>query len=181
MGMGTAVDPQGRLAATTELHLGRRTRSRVHLIDLSDGSRQTLPWPTEDEVFMVRAVYDGAVYLNARSSQTTLRWRPGTEPESLPYQVQELDPYSGTAKAYRHDTGFVLLAPDGSTRPLTPEAATARLVPGGTLLCHFDYRPAAVRLVAAADSRPPCTSCRTAPKPPRRYPPDPSGTALTTC
>ena len=54
--------------------------------------------------------------------------------------------YSGVAKAYRPDAGFLLVMPDGTSRPLPKEAATANLVPGGTLLYQFQYQPATVRI-----------------------------------
>jgi len=102
-------------------------------------------------------VHGGAVYFHARRAGTTLRWTPGGEPEPLPYRVDEVDPYSGVAKAHQPDAGFLLVSPDGTTRPLPREASNAHLAPGGTRLCQFQHQPATVRLFEASEHTGPAT------------------------
>jgi hypothetical protein len=126
-----AVDPDGGLVAVAVGVRGRQPRSQLTLVDLADGWRETMPWSVADEHFEVTAVHGGAVYANARSVETTVRWTPGAAPEILPYHVEEVDPHSGAALAFRRGQGMLVVTPEGAVRPV-PQA---RLVPGGDRLC----------------------------------------------
>ncbi|WP_157963671.1 DUF6042 family protein [Actinocorallia populi] len=119
----------------------------VRLVDLADGSTQTMPGLENDRRPEAIGIFAGQVYVN-RSSATkrpypqTWRWRPGQAPEQLDVLLQWVDPVTGTALAARKD-GRLLIAADGTTRRL-PIDPSARLAPGGRLLYTMRRDPHAL-------------------------------------
>lgn len=143
-----ALSPDGRYLATVESHIGRRSWERPHLIDLADGSRESLP--ASEQWGQATAVHEGAVYFNAgfdvnRPRPKTIRWRPGQEPEPMSFTISRLDPLSGTILAFDDEPGTLLLRPDG-TRNRLPAGRTFELVPHGTQVCEFLAGPPRINL-----------------------------------
>jgi hypothetical protein len=152
MGWRAAIDPTGQRLALVETHIGRRSRGRLHLFDLGDRSRQTMPWPEDDAHLWVIAVRDGVVYFRPQQSDdTTWRWLPGSDPQPLPYRLHGLDPYTGTALASDRESGMMLIDPDGTARPLAAEPSVA-LAPGARYL--YTWRHEAPALVLSDVSAP---------------------------
>ena len=147
-----AVSADGRYVAYAEARIGRRAVSRLYLVDLADGSRETMPWNEVYDDPSVSALHGRTVYAITRKG--TVRWTPGTEPQPYPYSVYSLDPVSGTILGSSPERGRVVVHPDGTVEPLRVEAQS--LAPGGTRLLAFRYSPPAVTLfdVAAGADRP---------------------------
>jgi hypothetical protein len=140
-----AVSGDGRYAAFSESHYGRHSWAKLHLVDLSDGSRETMPWNDESDQPSVVALHGGAVYAGTR--RATVRWTPGAEPEPYPHYVYGVDPVSGTVVG--SDTqGRIVVHPDGTVH--RPRVDAHWLVPGGTRLLAFRYSPPAVTLFDVA-------------------------------
>lgn len=129
-GAGMHVSVDGRFLAAGE-------PQALHLIDLADGMRRTLPW---DEQPRVIGLHDGWVYFHAAGR--TLRWRPGATPTELPVHLDAIDPTTGTALAANKD-GRLVLHPDG-TRTHLPIDPTAQLTPGGSALFTCTQDPPTV-------------------------------------
>jgi hypothetical protein len=150
-----AIDGTGTQLAFLGARLGRSASSRLHLVDLHDGSRESMPDEYPDIARYVVGVHDGTVYLDDRTSSA--RWRPGTEPESLPWRVRHLDPYSGVMLASGpdstdHQPASLLVRPDGTTRRVATDPAKAyQLAPGGRQLVTWTHEPPAMALVDVAD------------------------------
>jgi hypothetical protein len=145
-----AVDESGRLFAFVEFRSGRRAWTRLHLIDLADGSRQTLPWDETDHFLEVIAVRGGVVSFAQRShGDRTMQWVPGSEPQTLPYRLRRLDASTGTAVGFKGDGELLLIRPDGSSQRLDADP-TVTLAPGARFLYTFRYDPPAI-LVSDVD------------------------------
>ncbi len=140
------LDEHGRLYAVVEWHLGRREWYRLHVVDLADGSRRTMPWDESQELIL-NAVHDGAVRFN-----TTMQWRIGHDPEPAPYPVSTIDPVSGTALYHDPQQGMIVTGRDGVPRRFTG-SYQARLAPGGARLYEFVHSPPSLVLFDAATSR----------------------------
>lgn len=140
------LDEHGRLYAVVEWHLGREDWFRLHLFDLADGARRTMPWD-ESRPLTLNAVHDGVVRFN-----TDMQWRPGAEPEPAPYPVTTVDPVSGTGLYFDPQQGPTVITPDGTRRPFTA-GHDARLAPGGDRLYEFGHAPASLILFDATTSR----------------------------
>jgi Family of unknown function (DUF6042) len=140
------VDEQGRLLAATEVGLGRDSRRLLHLVDLSDGSRHTMPG--DDHGGHVVAVHGGAVYVLGAGATPSTRWSPGGDLERLPHRLTQIDPLTGTGCAVTRE-GVLLVRPDGSTR-VVPVDLTAALVPGATHLYTVRKGPSAITLFDVA-------------------------------
>jgi hypothetical protein len=123
-----AVDAQGELFAAVESHIGRKTWSRLYLVDLADGTRHQLPGPTDEVMHWVAGVYDGVVYCGLHGEQS-LAWRPGSDPVALPYTVTEVDRYSGALLAH-DDDGPLVVRPGGAIHRIEATYGT-QLVPAG--------------------------------------------------
>lgn len=139
-----ALDPTGRRLAVVEAHTGRRSWARLHLLDLADGSRQTMPWKADDPQLAVIAVHGDQVYVRGGRSGDTLLWRPGTAPRPLPWRVRQVDPYTGVLLA-GDDAGSLLVYASGATRRLGTDSLV-RLAPGATSLCAWTYEPPTLSL-----------------------------------
>jgi hypothetical protein len=148
-----AVSEDGRWLAFAEGRHGRHGWYRVHLVDLADSSRHTMPWDGTDEHLAVVGLHTGVVYVRARTG--LLRWAPGAgpaadpgasaAPEPLPYELHDLDPLSGTRLTTEGRPELVLTRPDGTATRLTLDLSAA-LAPGGTRLYTFRSSPPAVTL-----------------------------------
>ncbi|GAA2732469.1 DUF6042 family protein [Actinocorallia aurantiaca] len=119
----------------------------VRLLDLADGSAQTMPGLEDDFWLQVIGVFAGQVYVNRSSVNgppypRSWRWRPGHAPEQLDVLLQWVDPITGTALAARKD-GRLLIAADG-TRLRLPIDPSAELAPGGRLLYTMRRDPHAL-------------------------------------
>lgn len=145
-----ALGEDGRYLAVDESHLGRRSWSRLHLVDLADGSRQTMPWDEEDVGRFVVAVDGGAVYFQSGHARlASMRWSPGSDPELLEHRLREIDPLTGTRLADDDDPGVLVVRPDGTSRRVLIDPAVA-LAPGGERLYAYRYSPPAVTLFDVA-------------------------------
>ncbi|MEU4777721.1 hypothetical protein [Micromonospora sp. NPDC023633] len=144
MGWRAVLDAAGERLAVVEFHVGRRSRNRLHLVDLADGSRQSMPWDEADNVSAV-GIHDGAVYASVDGGVASVRWVPGEEPEPLPHALRQVDPYSGVALARDRSHPVLLIRPDGEVVPLPVDPAAA-LVPGGRQLYSWVYAPPSLRL-----------------------------------
>lgn len=138
----TALSEDGRHLAVSESHYGKRPRSRVHVIDLSDGSQQTLDWPGGD--LRIVGLHGGAVSF-ATDQGASMRWAPGSEPGPLPYELRAIDPLTGIALAEGGASGPLVISPDGEHRNV-PVTQLAELAPGGTRLYDLRYEPPALTL-----------------------------------
>lgn len=137
-----AVDERGRLLAAKESVHGRNARQSVHLVNLSDLSRQTMPG--DDHWGHVVALHGGAVYLRGVGATPAKRWSPGGDPEPLPHNLNQIDPLTGTWRVLTFD-GVLLVRPDGSTH-MVPVDDSAALVPGATQLYTLRNGPPAITL-----------------------------------
>ncbi|WP_157751851.1 hypothetical protein [Actinoplanes derwentensis] len=140
------LDEHGRLYAVVEWHLGRQEWYRLHVLDLADGTRRTMPWD-DSRPLTLNAVHDGVVRFN-----TDMQWRPGSRPEPAPYPVTTIDPVSGTSLYYDPQQGPSIITPGGTRRRFTGGYG-ARLVPGGNLLYEFGHAPTSLILFDATTSR----------------------------
>jgi hypothetical protein len=139
-----------------EEHYGRRSWHRLHLVDLADGSRRTLPGHDDDErAPVVAAVHGGAVYLTFGSGTGLLRWVPGSDPQPQPIRWRQLDPLSGVMLAQGDGAETLVLQPGGAGRRLVIDLG-ASLAPGGKRLYTYRYDPPAMTLfdVATGADRP---------------------------
>ncbi|MBQ1073284.1 hypothetical protein KBX06_08910 [Micromonospora sp. C31] len=144
MGWHAVLDAAGDQLAAVEYHVGRRPRHRLHLVDLADGSRRSMPWDETDHVSAV-GIHAGAVYASVDGGGASVRWVPGEEPEPLPHALRQVDPYSGVALARGGSHPVLLVRPDGEVVPLPVDPA-ATLVPGGRQLCSWVHAPPGLRL-----------------------------------
>jgi hypothetical protein len=150
-----AVSADGWYLALAQSGYGRRPKFALHVVDLADGSRQTLPWP---ESVTIAGMYGGAVYFGSDSAGG-LRWTPGSDPGPLPWPPRTVDSRTGVmlvdGEAAGAD-GWLVVGQHGE-RTNVRVTASADLAPGGTQLIDFRYAPPAVTLfdVAAdgADAR----------------------------
>ena len=145
---GGVLDRGGHRLAVVEEHYGRRSRHHLHLIDLADGSRQTMPWDESEDLALL-GMHDGVAYFQRRYPPLTMRWEPGGAPEPLGYEILQLDSVSGTALAADRD-GLVVIRPDGTRHRMALDTA-ARLAPGGTKLHSHRYSPPAVTVFDIPD------------------------------
>src|SRR6266511_1243407 len=144
-----ALSEDGRYLAVDESHHGRRSWSLLHLVDLADGSRQTMPWD-EDAFFSITAVYGGVVYFQGgRAQSVSMRWSPGSDPEPSQHRLDEIDPLSGARLAHDDQPGVLVVRPDGTARRVLVAAGVA-LAPGGERLYAYRYSPPAVTLFHVA-------------------------------
>jgi hypothetical protein len=144
-----ALSEDGRYLAVDESHFGRRSWSRLHLVDLADGSRQTMPWEEDVGLFVV-AVHGGAVYSQGEHARiASMRWSPGSDPEPLEHRLREIDPLTGTSLANDNEPGVLVIRPDGTSRRVLIDPAVA-LAPGGERLYAYRYSPPAVTLFDVA-------------------------------
>jgi hypothetical protein len=67
------LDRGGHRLGVVEEHYGRRSRHRLHLIDLADGSRQTMPWDESEDLALL-GMHDGVAYFQRRYPPLTMRW-----------------------------------------------------------------------------------------------------------
>jgi Family of unknown function (DUF6042) len=160
--LGAELAPQlarsedGRHLAVNESGGGRRRWSRLHLVDLADGSRQTMPG-RDDECHHVVALHGGVVYFQAGHALTgTVGWSPGADPELLQHHVDQIDPLSGTRLAHDDQPGVLVVGPDGTARRVMIDPRVG-LAPGGERLYAYRHSPPAVTLfevaTGAADPR----------------------------
>jgi hypothetical protein len=140
------LDEHGRLYAVVEWHLGRQEWYRLHVLDLADGFRRTMPWD-DSQPLTLNAVHDGVIRFN-----TDMQWRPGNDPEPAPYPVTTIDPVSGTSFYYDPQQGPTIITPDGTRRRFTA-SYDARPAPGGDRLYEFGHTPASLILFDAITSR----------------------------
>ena len=162
MGATAALDAAGERLGIVESHFGRRSWDRLHLIDLADGSRNSMPcdempW---DETASIRVVgiLGGAVYVNVRARNNTsapdelsVRWIPGERPQVLPYQLRQVDPYGGVILAESHEHEALLIDADGGVTPVRNDPLDI-LVPGGRYLCQWQYMPPGLHLYDLLDT-----------------------------
>ncbi|GFJ94104.1 hypothetical protein Prum_077460 [Phytohabitans rumicis] len=142
-----AVDPAGGLLAFVESHVGRRSWARLHLIDLANGDRTTMPTAEEHEFLGVIGVYDGVVHVRGdHMAERTWRWRPGTDPEPLPYAVRHVDAYTGMLLADDGEPGRMLIDAAGGIRRVAAGPRTL-LAPGAGHFYSWTQRPTALALV----------------------------------
>jgi hypothetical protein len=142
------VSADGRYLAFEQNTFGRARNFALHLIDIADGSRQTLPWPTNVGVF---GVYGGAVFFGAADADC-VRWTPGTDPEPLPWKPRTIDRLSGRmlVDGFDHDIdGWLVIGQDGERYNVLASGA-AELALGGTQMIYLRYDPPAVTLFDVA-------------------------------
>jgi hypothetical protein len=142
-----AIDAGGDHLAVVEIGLGRRTSCSLQLIDLRDGTRQTMPGDFPELNLRVLAVADGAVYVDDRKS--TLRWRPGSDPEPLPWRLTHMDPFTGIAVATDDEPGSLVVLPGGQTWRIG-SALAGKLAPGGTHMVTWTFQPPSLSLTDIA-------------------------------
>ncbi|MEV6825240.1 hypothetical protein [Amycolatopsis sp. NPDC051102] len=143
----------GRFLAGTELHVGRRSWDRPHLLDLVTGEVASLP-PADELTRQVLGVHDGTVYYRQgfHAGSRAFRWRPGTDPEPLTADLQQVDPLSGATLAT--DGGQTIWrTPDGD-RIAVPAGRRYELAPGGRQLYAFRYDPPSAWLLDAGAGEP---------------------------
>jgi hypothetical protein len=137
------------------LSVAEHSYTRLHLVDLADLSRRTMP--TEDDVDLrsVLAVHCGAVHALAGVTHlASMTWTPGADPELSTPTLREVDTPSGTGLAADHDhDGVLVVEPDGRNR-LLPASPHANLSPGARLLYEFRYQPRAITVYDLADDQP---------------------------
>ncbi|WP_433219556.1 hypothetical protein ACQP00_15560 [Dactylosporangium sp. CS-047395] len=125
-------------------------RGRVHVIDLATGTHDVMPWP-ESPLLQVIGLHNDTVYAN--TDQETLRWRPGTTPTPIGGRLRSLDPISGTAL----EQGNRLWRPATGWTPMAITDRTARLIPGGRSLEHWQGQPPQLYLYEPPESAQPAT------------------------
>lgn len=143
-----AFSADGRHLAVSQTKFGRRPDFALHLIDLADGSRQTLRWPAN---VSVTGMYGGAVFFSAADAGS-LRWTPGTDPQPLPWAPQTVDRLSGRMLVDGFDEdvdGWLVIDQDGDRHNVLASGA-AELALGGTRMIYLRYEPPAVTLFDVA-------------------------------
>jgi hypothetical protein len=130
-----------------ESRVGRTPMSRLHLIDLRNGERERLEWPSDDIGPAVTAVRGGVVFGRPGSADgPSWCWRSGGPIERLPYRILAIDPITGTLAAIG-DGGLMVVRPDGRHDRLSLRlGGPVAVVPGGKALLVYEHPPA-VRLV----------------------------------
>jgi hypothetical protein len=123
------------------------TYNALHLIDLADGSRRTMPWDEERQIGVI-AVYGGTVYFSHDGA--TMTWTPGTEPEPAGLGLRWIDPLSGTSLRVEDRQGVIVDRPDGTRQRVVIDQGVA-LAPGGTALYSFRSSPPAITLFELSD------------------------------
>ena len=148
-----AISPDGRRLAYTEIRTGRRPRNRIHLIDLADGSRYTMPWDESD--FLTVVTVDVAAVYAGTTAGDVLRWVPGAEPVSASHLVRQIDPLTGTILARSREPGVLVVRPDGTEVHLAV-SQEVQLAPGGSRLYLLRHEPPALTLfdVTTGPTRP---------------------------
>lgn len=144
-----ALTPAGDLLVVLAVHLGRRDRSMLHAIDLRAGTRET--WETDQWVSLVGLV-NGCALINSgfdwEDDAGTLRWRPGEEPEALPWRVEAADARSGTL-IVRADGRRVLIGP--GPKRLLEDDGPGWLSPGAAFSVHLTPSRTDLRVRHARD------------------------------
>lgn len=143
----------GRLLGGVEIHVGRRSWDRPHLLDVVTGEVASLP-DADELTRRALAVHDGALYYTESrygSGSRTFRWRPGSEPEPLAADVWQVDPLSG-AMIVRNPDGVVVETPAG--RVPVPADRLYELAPGGERLYAFQYAPPSAWLLDVGAAEP---------------------------
>lgn len=147
-GYRAEVSWDGRLLAFAQNKFGRRPNFALHVIDLADGSRQTLRWPAN---VSVTGVYAGSVFFGAADAGS-LRWTPGSDPEPLPWEPRTVDPLSGRMLVSGFDQGidgWLVIGQDGERHNVLASGA-AELALGGEQMMYLRYEPPAVTLFDVA-------------------------------
>ncbi|WP_432973316.1 hypothetical protein [Dactylosporangium sp. CA-233914] len=136
---GGRVDADGEHFAAAEHHLGRRAWSRVHCFTLGDGTDHVMPpGRFEDMNAGVYGIHGGFVY--AHDGRSPVRWRPGEDPEPLPFDLRQIDPYSGVMLARDRGHPTLLVRSRDNLVPLEVDPL-ATLAPGGRWLQQWVYNP----------------------------------------
>lgn len=143
-----AISADGRYLAISQTKFGRHPKFALHVIDLSDGSRQTLPWPAN---VVVTGMYGGTVFFGAADAGS-LRWTPGRDPEPLPWEPRTVDRLSGRMLVDGFDEdidGWLVIDQNGERHNVLASGA-AELALGGTQMVYLRYEPPAVTLFDVA-------------------------------
>lgn len=154
MSLGTDLMASGRLSkdgrylAVGEARFHKRESwHALHLIDLTDGSRRTMPWDSERQIGGIVAFYSNAVYF--ASDGATMTWAPGTEPKPAGLGLRTIDQLSGISLRVEDNQGVIIGQPDGTRRRIAIDPSVM-LAPGGTALYSLRYPPPAVTLFPLA-------------------------------
>jgi hypothetical protein len=145
------VSEDGRHLVVLEARYGRRSRNWLHVVDIADGTRETMPWDDKRMIFLT-PFQGGVVHFEATDVEPTapmvrMRWSPGRSPEPADVTAQQIDPVSGAA-VVPDDAGVNVVRADGTSIHL-PIAQFARLTPGGRWLYTFQEIPPAIALFDA--------------------------------
>ncbi|HEU0102108.1 MAG TPA: hypothetical protein VFR07_07270 [Mycobacteriales bacterium] len=146
------VNAEGSLFVGVENQFGRRNRFVLHLVDLRDGSRSTMPWD-ENRWLTGPLTFDGETVLlsgevpghEADGLASPLRWLPGSEPASDPSRRPgSLAAANGVIGTGGPD-GVTVRWSDGLERVYGVDSS-ASLTPGGDHLAWWRYDPPAMTL-----------------------------------
>ncbi|MEE6263085.1 hypothetical protein [Plantactinospora sonchi] len=141
---GGALADDGRHFGYVEHHVGRHSYQRLHLVDLADGTRHTMPGDDRRADLRLLAIRAGVVQVSGGTAGgEVLRWRPGQAPEPTGRRLRAVDPQSGTALATADDEPgtLVVLAADGRVHRRLRVAPEVRLGPGGHFLYEVRHQP----------------------------------------
>lgn len=154
-GHNAAVCDGGQALAVAERHFGRRSWSRLHLIELADGTRHTMPWDDQDDLQLTGAHGRTLYALTGSHGPHSVRWTPGSEPEPLPFAVWAVDAATGTLLAVDENGRFVL-TPEGTRIPVEADG-DLKLGPGGGFLYEFRGEPPGLVITELVDPAQPRT------------------------
>jgi len=144
-----ALSEDGTHVAHVEERTGRHPRWWLHLVDLADLTRTTMPWPERRAVSVV-ALHEGTVYFSGDWPGDEPQdpgggvWQPGEVPIRSAEPLRAVDPLSGTRLLVDDEPGVLVVTPGHRARHVLLNEP--RLVPGGRELFTLRYSPPAVTI-----------------------------------
>ncbi|MBB4743599.1 hypothetical protein BJY16_007058 [Actinoplanes octamycinicus] len=128
-----------RVALLDSHHHRRKSRYLLRILDLADGSLESMPWPEDQEINLL-GVHRDTIYFKYHPRPgdpgMAMRWTPGSDPQPHGCPVMHVDPVSGATCAPTAD-GTRIDYPDGTTVPVLLDPwSRVWLAPGGERLCQ---------------------------------------------
>jgi hypothetical protein len=147
-GRSGRLSEDGRYLAVEARHLLAGSGYELHLIDLADNTRRTMPWREQSMIYGVIAVHGGTVHF--RYGRDIMTWTPGAEPEPARPGLRSIDPITGASLRVEDAHGVIVSRADGSQQRVRIDPRVM-LAPGGNALYTFRESPPAITVFDLAD------------------------------